>query len=135
MFLLSRHNLDQNRRRRLHVKIDAVLEKHNWDAKLWLWALKEIHLYVFLDVAWPSFDEQKTFTAQLLSQTPHKSDVDQLISKVKYLDLVIFISDSVSVFAIFRTHAYYADVTNFFLLLTYLFGEFLYGFASTSACY
>ena len=81
--IVSRFKVNQDRRRYSHVKVDAVLERHNWDVKLWLWAIKEIHFFLFLDNAWLSISEQETFTIRLLKDMPHKSDLADLLSKVK----------------------------------------------------
>ena len=70
------------------MKVDTILEKHNWDVKLWLWAIAEIHFFVFLDNAWPSIREQESFTTQLLEHTPHKSDAADILSKVKYVGVI-----------------------------------------------
>jgi hypothetical protein len=71
------------------VKIDAVLEKHHWDEELWLWSIGEIHNFVFLSNAWPSVTEQEAFTTELLHNTPHASDVSELLSKVIFSNLGI----------------------------------------------
>ena len=67
------------------MKVDAVLEMHDWNGDMWLWAVMEIHLFVFLDNAWPSMEEQKLFTENILGETRHQPDIDELCSKVKYV--------------------------------------------------
>ena len=57
--------------------------KHNWTEEIWIWALNEIHSYVFLDNAWPSVEQQDKFTALLIEDAPHVAGVNDLLSKVK----------------------------------------------------
>ena len=49
---------------------------------MWLWALHELHCFVFFDNAWPRVQEQDLFTASLLKETSHAQDTTDLLSKV-----------------------------------------------------
>jgi hypothetical protein len=70
---------------RKHLKIDAILEKHGWDDKLWLWVTIEIHCFIFLENAWPTAEEQNLFTCQVLSHIPNKPNSQDLVAKVTFI--------------------------------------------------